>query len=851
MPTANVGALVGRDREVELLARLLEGVRRGATETVVIEGEAGIGKSRLLASLADAAGVLDVTVLRGAGHPLERTRPFGPLVDALKLRAGSSDVRRAAIGKLLSGEDAAGAGAYMPGQLQFRVVEEVIDLIEAISDRGPLMLMLDDLHWAEGATLLAVGWAMRRLSAVPLMLVTAVRPAPRSAELTQLLDDAAQLPATFVRLSPLSDLDVEALSEAELGVPLGRSVSEVVRRCGGNPLWVVELLRALASEGRIDRAGGVAELRAGELPGSVRELVTRRLGYMPETAVKALRTASLLGESFSLTDMAAVTGRRVPELVDDLGPAFAAGLVADHRGVLVFRHQLVRDAIYEAIPKAARVALHRDAADALAAVGAPFEKVASQLVLGAVPPDVEAAAALRRAAAEAAPRAPGVAVDLLRRAAELLPADDPGRDGMLAALAECLVRIGHTDAVLTNPQASLADQARALGLSSFGRQFYGDLAGGEATARHGLDLADRAGDRAMVAWNLCALGGAIRTQGRYAEALEATDRAVEVAFHPPDHQARLRGPNMLHGMVLCDADRLEEAAATLRTAAEECAAVESWYLLADIQLLASEVRLLRGEWDEAAPEIEGGIEFARERGNLITLPRFHAHLAIVAAARGDAAAGEAVLGPVAGELTSETPGFGAEYVFYAAAFVAEVAGQPEAALEHLRRFWGHDALRDNCNGHRFIAPALTRLALGLDRVDVARDAADGAERAAKLAAGVPSVRSAALRCRGLIERDPALMADAVALARSSGRVLDLAGACEDAAVVLAACGPATDARLLLEQAIDYYEALGATWLVARATASHRSLGGRRGSRGTRSRAQTGWESLTRSERAVA
>jgi len=262
--------------------------------------------------------------------------------------------------------------------------------------------------------------------------------------------------------------------------------------------------------------------------------------------------------------------------------------------------------------------------------------------------------------------------------------------------------------------------------------------------------------------------------------------------------------------MLCrsDADRLEEALATLRTAAEECAAVESWYLLADIQLLASEVRLIRGEWDVAVPEIEGGIEFALERGNLITLPRFHAQLAIVAAARGDAAAGEAALGPFARELTSENPVYGAEYVFYAAAFVAEVAGQPEAALEHLCRFWEHDALRDNRNGHRFVAPALTRLALRLDRLELARAAADGTERAAKIGAGVPSVRSAALRCRGLIERDPALMTEAVALARSSGRVLDLAGACEDAAGVLAACGQPTDARALMEQAIDHYEALG-------------------------------------------
>ena len=233
--------------------------------------------------------------------------------------------------------------------------------------------------------------------------------------------------------------------------------------------------------------------------------------------------------------MAATSGRRVTDLVDDLGPAFTAGLVADHQGVLTFRHELVRDAIYESLPAAARIALHREAADALAAAGAAPDKVAAHLMLGAVAPDLEAATALRDAAATTAPRAPGVAAHLLRRAVDLLPDDEPGADVMLLALAECVQRSGDiagsmaiaaavldrphdeameiplrfvvisglslirrgddlvadTDALLAHPRASPADQARALALACVGRGFSGDLVGGESAARRGLEIAER------------------------------------------------------------------------------------------------------------------------------------------------------------------------------------------------------------------------------------------------------------------------------------------------------------------------------------------------------------------------
>lgn len=472
------------------------------------------------------------------------------------------------------------------------------------------------------------------------------------------------------------------------------------------------------------------------------------------------------------------------------------------------------------------------------------------------------------------PSAPGVAADLLRRAIELLPVDDPERDGVLLALVECAQRAGevpestriaesvlarphdaaidiplrfvlisglsiqrrgrelipHTDAVLAHPRATPAAQAHALGLSSLGRVFAGDLVGGESDARRGLEIAERAGDRSMMSWNLNTLGPALMVQGRYTEAIAATERAVTIALDPPDLQARRRVPHMMYGMTLSHADRFDEADAAFLAGADECAAVGAGYLEADIQLFRSEIRLLRGDWDRAVPEIEGGIEFARERGNLNGLPHSHGQLAAVAAARGDLAAGEVRLAPFAAELHAEQPCFGAELVFHAAALLAEVAGAPKMALDHLRRFLEHDGQRDNLMGHRFIAPAMTRLALAVDQPGLASLATLQAERAALLASEVPSVRAAALRCRGLIERDPDLMAEAVALSHRSGRVLDHAGTCEDAASVLAAGGQRAEARAALDTAIDRYEGLGATWLTARAGAAHRSLGGRRGPR---------------------
>jgi DNA-binding CsgD family transcriptional regulator len=134
---------------------------------------------------------------------------------------------------------------------------------------------------------------------------------------------------------------------------------------------------------------------------------------------------------------------------------------------------------------------------------------------------------------------------------------------------------------------------------------------------------------------------------------------------------------------------------------------------------------------------------------------------------------------------------------------------------------------------------------------LALEVAERAEQGAVLAPGVASVRSAALRCRGLIERDRGLMLGAVELAAASRRALDYAGTCEDAASVIADDQGAAEACSLLEQAVDTYETIGAIAHAQRAGARLRGMGGRRGVRGSRKRPLADWESLTRSERAVA
>jgi DNA-binding CsgD family transcriptional regulator len=403
---------------------------------------------------------------------------------------------------------------------------------------------------------------------------------------------------------------------------------------------------------------------------------------------------------------------------------------------------------------------------------------------------------------------------------------------------------------LTSAELQPADQALVLVQASYGRTFSGDFPGGETTARRALAVGESSGDRAMIVWALGAVSVPVRIRGRYGEALTLARRAVDLAFSPVDREARLRYPHFFLAMALCDADRIDEARLAYAHAIDESQELGSAWLLPDMLLLAAELRFLVGEWDDAATEFEAGLQLAQQHGQRISLAQTKGYQAVIATARGRLREAKATLADVEREVTLDPPCYGAEVVAFAQSVLAEARGHPADAFAVLLRCWERDAAREIRYYHRFLAPALTRLGTLLARRDVVREVVAVVEAGAALAPEVVTVQSVAARCRGLLDGDPAAVLRAVDLARRGPRLLDQAGACEDAAAILAACGRRAEAAELLLEAQTRYGVVGATTWQARVNAALRGLGVRQGARGRRRRPDSGWDSLTPGERAV-
>jgi hypothetical protein len=404
--------LHGRVRELETLVRRLELAASGRAQVVFVEGEAGIGKTCLVLETIKQARDRGFAVFHGRAEELERTRPFGALADALDCEHRSPDPARAALGRLLTGEL---EGALEAASSQFRVVDGFVELCELLADDGPVLLALEDLHWVDPTTLLAVRAIIRRLVQAPVLLLGSYRPAPVRQDLDRLVELSAEEGGCVLRLAPLSGDAVVALVAEFAGAAPGPRLCQQLDRAGGNPLFALELAKSLDQQGALRRADGKVDSEVAELPATLRLTILRRLRGLPETTVELLGLASILGSTLSLTDLARLAKRSAVELLAALREARAAGVLGEVGGQLAFRHDLVREAIYTDLPLPVRRGLHRDVGHALAAAGAPPVRVATHLALGADIGDAEAVAWLRRAARDAGSTAPGVRAAWSRR----------------------------------------------------------------------------------------------------------------------------------------------------------------------------------------------------------------------------------------------------------------------------------------------------------------------------------------------------------------------------------------------------------------------------------------------------
>jgi DNA-binding CsgD family transcriptional regulator len=879
-----------------VLGQALDRVASGQSAVALIEGEAGIGKTRLLDEALRAARGRSMQVAAGRAEELERTRPFGLVADAFGCIRSSPDPRRMAIAEMLAG----GGGDQGPitvtsdPGLRFQVIDAFADLAEEMALCGPLVIGADDLQWADPSSLVTLAALSRRLAYFPVALIGCLRPWPRRPELDRLAGALAAAGARHLILRGLADDAVSDLvAEVVAAVP-GRGLLARMAGAAGNPLFVTELLGALTQEGAIETASGRAEAAEVPLPPTLRLTILRRISFMPEDTLLALRAASVLGSGFSLTDLAAVTGRPSLDLSVALENAIRASVLQDDGVRLLFRHDLIRDSIYQDLPASMRRALHREAGLRLAQAGAPALQVAEHLARGATSGDTETITWLARAAREAAARSPDVAADLLARAVGLMPATDPGRDRMLAEQASSLmlsgriaeaetacrdllgrphdesvegtVRICLGHALLAQGQAGEAlreleragacpaltgtDRAAASAWASYARLALGDLDGASASAEKARSTAASAGDHLSASIAMASLGLVSEFHGHLRDGLRIIDDAVRLADESPGRLGHRYPLHAIRGWLLVECDRLDEARASIAAGRRICEELGVRWSLPFHQMFGAYERFVAGEWDDAIAELEAGFELADEIGE--TYSRMYAHgvLSLIRFHRNDLSGARDAADAAERDLADRSPGYRMTLAAWPSALISEADGQPARALAIMSGAWDTCVSSGLALEYPAVGADLVRLLLALGYPDRARDVSAAVSEVAS-ANEVPWITGSALRCQGLIEGDAeTLEAAAAAYARGSRR-LQGAFACEDAGAAYSRHGHIGHARPLLERAIGVYERLGATRDLARVEAALREAGIRRGRRGPRDRPQFGWRSLTPAEQAIA
>ena len=375
-PITPAVVLPGRTDELALLGGYLRNLARGGG-AVLIEGEPGIGKTALVRTALASLPPGSCQVFWGAGDELGQELALLPFLDALGVRRPSANARRTMIAGLLHGEVATDRGADVSAILSQQLAALAIDETAA----RPVVLVVDDLQWADPASVKLWGRLARIAPQVPLLLIGMTRPWPQHDDLSALRRAVGE--GHRIRLAALSESAVTELVRDLAGGRPDTGLLRLAAGAAGNPLYLTELLAALArSGGIVVTPSGTAQLAADSVPDSLPGAIADRLGFVSAPTLTVLHAAALLGFEFALTDLTTVLGRAIVDLVPALDEARACGvLIEANAGVgLAFRHSLIREALYAQMPVSVRSAWHREAAHALAAAGVAPDRVARQLL---------------------------------------------------------------------------------------------------------------------------------------------------------------------------------------------------------------------------------------------------------------------------------------------------------------------------------------------------------------------------------------------------------------------------------------------------------------------------------------
>ncbi|MDQ2914070.1 MAG: AAA family ATPase [Chloroflexota bacterium] len=580
--------LVGRETESAALDEFLADAARGHVTTVLVGGDAGIGKTALVSRFLVRARGAAVRVLRGECAEGEAHRSFGPFVDLLRSaseefssRAVEHSLRRNAMELFrLLPQDAAsiGAGYKDPGARQ-RVYDSVVAFLSDIARRGPLVVAIEDLHWADEESLELFRQVARKLRSRPVLILATYR-TDELHRLHPLRQVAAELvrarAAEALMVSPLTSEGSAAMIQAALSwerpaPPEFRDA--ILARCEGNPYFIEEVLKALADRGLLTFSDGRWQLSEVEtqtaIPSSVRAGVQDRVAALEEAARHELQVAAVIGQRFDFELLQRVTGASEVDLLRHLHSAVDAQLIVEGEGgdVFAFRHALTHESVLAELLQRERRATHLVVGEAIEALGGALATERAEELAHHFDEAQDFGRALRYrdVAADACVRAAAYsrAMHHLERAVALAPA-------RTAVLADLELRLAETAMQATDysraERAALAardlcskldDQlgvGRALWLLNSHRVNVGDGDGAVAFRRAAVQTLEPLGDSVPLAWAYA--DGAWQTlmRGDTVNAEHLAERAVEVARRTRAQPAQAWALQAL-GMARLDGER--------------------------------------------------------------------------------------------------------------------------------------------------------------------------------------------------------------------------------------------------------------------------------------------------------
>jgi ATP/maltotriose-dependent transcriptional regulator MalT len=867
--------LHSRQPQVDVLRGQLDRLRAGHGSVLIVTGPAGAGKTTLLSEavrLAEEGGILTFC---GGGDRAARAVPLGPILDAL-VSVAEPPLDPARLHQL----------SHSPDQ-RFWLLREVQEALEKIARQTPLLVVVDDLHWADAATPSALVTLSRRLATHQIAWLLALR----RGELPDAAQDAAgrleSAGASEIRLGPLDEAAVAQIARDLLGGEPDETLREVLSRVDGQPFLLTELLRGLTTENLVTVDGGTARLDAGaRLPRRLVDSVVGQLARLTAPARDAVEMASVLGRSFSLDELAGLLGRPPLDLRGEIREAIAAGLLTDDGNRLGFRHDLVREAVDASLPKAVRRSMRRTAVEVMLQHGASAADVAHLVMDVAEPGDVAAAGLLRRAAAQIGRMSPAVAVPLSRRALDLTPPGGPERGEAVVQAIDLLVQAGRAAEaakLLAASESDLADsvadaQAR-LGIAMLMAQYAPAAVAEQCQAAlrlPGVPPALRVHLLSLLACGLDISGEAAAAAGPVADAIAEValsgDPTAEIVTFVPRALLAFAQGDWREALVLAsEAVRRQHEPKELRMWVPE-----TWKSL----LLISELRL-----EEAQAIIEAGTREDKDvprNSRVWSMLRCRARLAAgqLADARAEA---EAIM-DMSDEIGDGSFGYLNRIAVYVLGDIALRTGDP-AALQTARRAAAalYGTLSDCLTTKRLGAWLTVRLdggPIGPDLLDVlapgyvhacspvghsdavelvrlllaAGQRPDAGSVTARLETdadanpGFPGLGAAALHARALLDDDPDRALAAVQAYRGDPRPLVRAAALEDAGRLLGERAK-DEAVGYLDEALRLQSAAGAERDAARVRRLLRDHGAQR-AHGRPDPAAARWPELTASEFAV-